>query len=380
MPKWLLNIGIVCAIVVVGSCKKLDEPDLQSNDVQFFITGQLQSTLLTMEAGNDSAYMHTTYSQDDLNVYEFKGTLGHQDCMGQASCEESISLIFRDGKVSNGTNTSIDSTLSVGAKAFRGPIDSTINSYTVQFTDASYAKNGVLSYAWDFGDGTTSTEADPQHTYSVSTPSPVRACLTVTDNHTGTTSTICNDIYLPTNCKADFTYIFDSTSLEALNAIEQGTGPYDYYWDFGNGYLPLGSQTLPDFSSLDSIEVCVKIVDALGCEATMCKYMIVSSLNINCAAQFNWSTKENWTLNVFDLNEVIIQFTDANGKVWSSDRYQQDNAVFTIIDIHNFDANMEGQPTKSVQFEGRCKLFGTSVTDVISFNEINGKMAIAYPN
>ncbi len=380
MPKWLLNIGIACTIVIVGSCKKLDEPDLQSNDVQFFITGQLQSTLLTMEAGNDSAYMHTTYSQDDLNVYEFKGTLGHQDCMGQASCEESISLIFRDGQVSSGTSTSIDSTLSVGTMVFRGPIDSTINSYTVQFTDASYAKNGSLSYAWDFGDGTTSTEASPQHTYPASISSPVSACLTVTDNQTGTTSTICNDIYLPTNCKADFTYLFDSTSLDELNAIEQGTGPYTYYWDFGNGYLPLGGQTLPDFSSFDSIEVCVKIVDALGCEATMCKYMIVSSQYINCAAQFNWSTQENWTLNVLDLNEVIIQFTDANGKVWSSDRYQQDNAVFTIIDIHNFDANMVGQPTKSIQFEGRCKLFGSSATDVITFNEINGKMAVAYPN
>lgn len=380
MPKWFLYIYIVCAIAIVGSCQKLEEPDLQSNNVQFFISGQLKGNLVTLEAGNDSAYMHTTYSRDNESVFEFKGTLGHQDCMGQLNCNESISLILRDGQISNSNNSGIDSSLSTGAITYREPIDSTINSYTVQFTNDSYSKNGTLGYEWNFGDGTTSTEANPQHTYPASTPSPVLACLTVTDTQTGTTSTICNDIYLPTNCKADYTYQFDSISLDALNAIEQGTGPYSYFWNFGNGYLTLGDQTLPDFSQLDSLKVCVKIVDALGCEATMCKYMIVNSEYIDCAAKFNWATKENYTLNVLDLNQVIIQYTDANGKLWSSDRYQQSNAIFTIINVHNHDANIEGQPTKSVQFEGKCKLFGTSKTDVISFDGFTGKMAIAYPN
>ena len=35
--------------------------------------------------------------------------------------------------------------------------------YTVQFNNTSSGDN--LTYLWDFGDGTTSTEAEPRHTF-----------------------------------------------------------------------------------------------------------------------------------------------------------------------------------------------------------------------
>jgi len=39
---------------------------------------------------------------------------------------------------------------------------------TIQFTNLSTAKEGALIYHWDFGDGTTSTEQHPLHSYSTS--------------------------------------------------------------------------------------------------------------------------------------------------------------------------------------------------------------------
>ena len=38
----------------------------------------------------------------------------------------------------------------------------------------------IAGYLWDFGDGTTSTAANPSHTYTL--PGPFVATLTVTDN------------------------------------------------------------------------------------------------------------------------------------------------------------------------------------------------------
>tara|TARA_R110002020_G_scaffold182149_1_gene377496 strand:- start:737 stop:1018 length:282 start_codon:yes stop_codon:yes gene_type:complete len=35
--------------------------------------------------------------------------------------------------------------------------------YTIQFNNTSSGDN--LTYLWDFGDGSTSTEAEPQHTF-----------------------------------------------------------------------------------------------------------------------------------------------------------------------------------------------------------------------
>lgn len=53
---------------------------------------------------------------------------------------------------------------------------------SVDFTgDRSYDRDGeIVSYAWDFGDGSASTEASPRHTYT--SPGQYEATLTVTDS------------------------------------------------------------------------------------------------------------------------------------------------------------------------------------------------------
>lgn len=57
---------------------------------------------------------------------------------------------------------------------------------TVSFTDASSGGQGTLTYAWNFGDSTTSTSQSPNHTYSAAGTYSVE--LTVTDSQSGTDS------------------------------------------------------------------------------------------------------------------------------------------------------------------------------------------------
>jgi len=66
------------------------------------------------------------------------------------------------------------------------------SSLTVTFSSAGSAdpEGGALTYVWDFGDGATSTAANPTHTYVQSGVRTFPVALTVTDpTHLSTTAT-----------------------------------------------------------------------------------------------------------------------------------------------------------------------------------------------
>jgi PKD repeat protein len=68
-------------------------------------------------------------------------------------------------------------------------------SLTIQFRDSSIGQ--PVSWAWDFGDGNTSTERNPQHTYiGLEQPAEYTVMLTSTDA-SGVQSTASKTIQVP---------------------------------------------------------------------------------------------------------------------------------------------------------------------------------------
>ncbi len=64
--------------------------------------------------------------------------------------------------------------------------------HTVDFTDKSEAARPIVSWAWEFGDGETSTERNPSHTYSAADTYDVT--LTVTDDQGNSDSLTRSDL------------------------------------------------------------------------------------------------------------------------------------------------------------------------------------------
>jgi PKD repeat protein len=63
---------------------------------------------------------------------------------------------------------------------------------TIYFSNTSTGTSANTTYLWDFGDGTTSTEENPTHSYSQ--PGQYIVCLFITDTHTGCTSHYCHSL------------------------------------------------------------------------------------------------------------------------------------------------------------------------------------------
>lgn len=109
----------------------------------------------------------------------------------------------------------------------------------VQFSDLSEPGSGaIISREWDFGDGQTSTDPNPSHTYTGA--GNFNVSLRVM-NSNGCTQTITHTNYIkltegvkagfsfsaPNNCKPPAAIRFTNTST--------GTGTLSYRWDFGDG-------------------------------------------------------------------------------------------------------------------------------------------------
>lgn len=113
---------------------------------------------------------------------------------------------------------------------------------TVQFTDLSVPNSGTnIEWTWDFGDGNTSNQQSPQHTYVVSGNFGVTLKV---KNSTGCFKFLNKPNYINitggamadfsvgaiTGCGAPATVGFSNLSV--------GTGTLSYEWDFGDGSPP----------------------------------------------------------------------------------------------------------------------------------------------
>lgn len=121
---------------------------------------------------------------------------------------------------------------------------------TITFSDLSIGRPSA--WFWDFGDSTYSTEQNPVHTYV--TEGTYWACLTITDEEAGCTSTWCAEVFvgiIPPGC---FNYFYydqpDSLTFTFYGEAFWGQntpGNAVHYWDFGDGTTATGQQVTHTF-------------------------------------------------------------------------------------------------------------------------------------
>ena len=156
----------------------------------------------------------------------------------------------------------------------------------IQFNETSISGLPYDSYAWVFGDGNTSTEISPEHTYAGT--GPYEACLTVT---TATCSaTACNWIYLGPSEVGCGTLLqpaigviqYEKTIAVFDQSITSGMNS-SITWDFGDGTTATGSPVIHTYTNEGLYAVCGE-VDLWGpltpdtCSSSACEDVYIHAV------------------------------------------------------------------------------------------------------
>ncbi|MGC9025467.1 MAG: PKD domain-containing protein, partial [Chloroflexia bacterium] len=117
---------------------------------------------------------------------------------------------------------------------------------TMVFTDTSDpgVPDQIIAWAWDLGDGGTSTETNPTHLYAA--PGTYTVTLTVTQAQTYLTDTYSAVVEVLPLPEASFTYAVDELTVTFTNTSANATS---YLWDFGDGITSTLSNPVHTYAS-----------------------------------------------------------------------------------------------------------------------------------
>lgn len=185
-------------------------------------------------------------------------------------------------------------------------------TYSVTFLDSSWIpSNGVdsVSYYWHFGDGMSSTQVNPTHTYS--SGGLYIPCLSITVHYANTDtcfSTYCDSLYLPVvtpTCNSSLSIVQDSTGsplgYRFGGSLNVGSGQqYDSVitsYDYGDGNstsftgVGFGYHT---YAAHGTYYPCVthELFDngVSVCSSSDCDTLSITAPNVSCNADFSYAT------------------------------------------------------------------------------------------
>jgi PKD repeat protein len=187
---------------------------------------------------------------------------------------------------------------------------------TVQFMDDSTDTDGnVTAWAWDFGDGTTSTQKTPTHNYEERGSYTVT--LTVTDNDGGTDAVsrvISTENLGP---KARFRAPPTANVGDGVRFVDESSDPegepLTYVWDFGDGAISTARNPIHQYVTTEAVLVTLTVTDDMGVTDTATWTLVIFPV-IRPVADFSHEP-EGGTIN--DIVAFHDESSDEDGSVLS---------------------------------------------------------------
>ncbi len=237
---------------------------MPSYNVQFHANSTLATWWLwSFGDGSSSSLENPTHIFTGNGPYSISLTIGNDSCQFQ----------YNYPPVTMGSSGS--DPVSIGNDSIpTPPIQYHCAPYTVNFVSPF---PGTTSIVWDFGDGFTSANLNPEHTFSDSGTFVVSAIVT----HVGIVDTVfMNEWYYITKPITDFNITTTNTCTGVIVDVSSPSVANTYLWDFGGGFNSTNAATSHIYPSVNaSYVISLNSSDLNGCSAFVAKSFSVNVTN-----------------------------------------------------------------------------------------------------
>jgi PKD repeat protein len=177
---------------------------------------------------------------------------------------------------------------------FNYTIDYSVSSLTYLFADQSNSNSTIVSWDWNFGDGSLSSFQNPEHQYLSEGTYLVSLSITCSDGSSDSiTDTIKVAKVIPPSCSAYYTYNADSANPLIYHFTDHSLSQNDtiiaWQWNFGD--MTTGStqqNPIHQYAAIGTYYVSLSISTSGGHSAIYSDSISVINTLPNCNASFSY--------------------------------------------------------------------------------------------
>lgn len=233
---------------------------------------------LSVDAGTDQSVSCTNTATIAATTGGIPGSYTYLWSNGATTASQSVGTGVYTVTVSNGLCTATDE---VTISPLAGPVAAfginTSCTTLAGFTDQSSISTGsITGWNWNFGDGNTSAQQNPNHQFV--SPGTYNVCLIVSSD-VGCSDTICQNIMVSDPPVANFSAgnVCEGVAITISNTSTPAGG-ISYDWDFGNGTTSILQNPSVLYSGASAYTITLVITDTIGCTDTLVQPVTVYPL------------------------------------------------------------------------------------------------------